>query len=622
MMKRFAAATLALYLAAVSLSPAAYDPSWSKSQCDIYSFHGLGERYVYGGNKGWLDNDTWDDPAVEGVDCASYVCRCLALPEYVAESTPAPYPYTTVHFYAGVANTTQVTSINELEKWDLWVYTVGSNRHTGLFKEYSGSYIITREARSADKGVIEGRFSKQYLIDMDTRYWRRENWSSSAPQLPTVQTAPATDISHSSATLNAVIVSEGDSAIDQTRFDWGTTEACSDGWITGILSPDDTFHGTLTGLEHSTMYYFKASAHNSNGWSSGAVMNFNTGFINTGPVLYVDQSAAGSNNGSQWTDAYTDLQTALASAALPEYAEDCTIYIAQGTYTPGNDLSDRFTLPENTAVYGGFHSGGCDFANRNPALYKTTLSGRIDETRHNRTAIVMGDNSLLDGVEVSNSSEYGVYAADANFVMDHCTVTRHDGVGIYVENATPVIKNCIVSKSAQGITILNPIESPSIFNCTIVQNDEYGVSFSDNHNSVGDPNDLDYPDIQNSIVYYNNGMQLVGLNPDRVAAYSCIQDCNELPGTTNINDAPQFAYADANDIPLIGNYHLVYNSPCKNMGNPNHNNDNVGLFDMDKLERIVNDCVDIGADEIDCADVSNPLDLNADGFVNLYEFNK
>ncbi|MHC5083242.1 MAG: hypothetical protein ACYTET_04805, partial [Planctomycetota bacterium] len=37
---------------------------------------------------------------------------------------------------------------------------------------------------------------------------------------------------------------------------------------------------------------------------------------------------------------------------------------------------------------------------------------------------------------------------------------------------------------------------------------------------------------------------------------------------------------------------------------------------------IVNDCVDIGADEIDCADVSNPLDLNADGFVNLYEFNK
>ena len=32
-------------------------------------------------------------------------------------------------------------------------------------------------------------------------------------------------------------------------------------------------------------------------------------------ILYVDDSATGSNNGSTWTDAYRDLQTALAAAA-------------------------------------------------------------------------------------------------------------------------------------------------------------------------------------------------------------------------------------------------------------------------------------------------------------------
>ena len=436
---------------------------------------------------------------------------------------------------------------------------------------------------------------------------------SSAPQLPTVQTVAATDISYSSATLNAAIVSDGNSVIDQMRFDWGTTESCSDGWTTGTLSPADTFSYTLTGLDLSTPYYFMASAHNIAGWNSGEILSFNTDSI-----LYVDQSATGSNNGIQWTDAYTDLQEVLARAAEPDCEENYTIYVAQGTYNPGNYVYSCFTLPEENSIYGGFRSGGCDFADRNPALYKTILSG----AGRNRTVIMMGDNSLLNGVAVTDSFEYGIYGANANFLLDHCTVTEHEGFGIYAENATPVIKNCIVSNSAQGIKILNPIEPPIIFNSTIVMNNDYGVSFSDNHNSEGDPNYLDYPDIQNCIVYYNSGVQVAGFNPDMVAAYCCIQDCNEPQGTTNINDAPQFAYADANNIPVKGNYHLVYNSPCKDMGNPNHNNDNFGFFDMDQLDRIVNYCVDMGADEIDCEDVSNPLDWNADGLINLYEFSK
>jgi hypothetical protein len=43
---------------------------------------------------------------------------------------------------------------------------------------------------------------------------------------------------------------------------------------------------------------------------------------------------------------------------------------------------------------------------------------------------------------------------------------------------------------------------------------------------------------------------------------------------------------------------------------------------MDDDGRVANSRVDIGADEVDCEDVSNPLDWDADGLVNLKEFSK
>jgi len=84
---------------------------------------------------------------------------------------------------------------------------------------------------------------------------------------------------------------------------------------------------------------------------------------------------------------------------------------------------------------------------------------------------------------------------------------------------------------------------------------------------------------------------------------------------------PCFAYTDPN------NLHLAYNSPCKDMGNPVHTFEDVGLYDIDGEERIVDVRVDIGADEIDSCDddlseddIYHPRDWNADGSVNMEEF--
>jgi hypothetical protein len=117
---------------------------------------------------------------------------------------------------------------------------------------------------------------------------------------------------------------------------------------------------------------------------------------------------------------------------------------------------------------------------------------------------------------------------------------------------------------------------------------------------------------------------LAGLNPDAVAYNCCIQDCNEL-NTTNINDEPGFAYTtEPNNLPVVGNYHLAWNSPCVDTGDSDEYTDEL---DMDGEPRIDGTSVDRGADEA-CScdqdltedDIFNLQDWNADGLVNLEEF--
>ena len=64
---------------------------------------------------------------------------------------------------------------------------------------------------------------------------------------------------------------------------------------------------------------------------------------------YVKYNASGNSDGSSWTDAFTDLQSALAISTYND-----TIFVAAGTYKPGTSTSDRFTLPVGGIILGGF----------------------------------------------------------------------------------------------------------------------------------------------------------------------------------------------------------------------------------------------------------------------------
>jgi uncharacterized repeat protein (TIGR01451 family) len=397
-------------------------------------------------------------------------------------------------------------------------------------------------------------------------------------------------------------------------------------------------------------------------------------------TIYVDKFAMGANSGLNWENAYNSLDDALTQARESVCVTNFTILVAQGTYAPIN-ATNGFVLPSGCSVFGGYPTGGGDVAS--PKKYETVLTGLIDEETISATGVTMGNDTILDGFTIANAFDYNIYGSGVDFTVSHCTITEclfgygisafngnvtvqwcnirsngtdglyHEGeeftltvdnshsmrngeYGIRTIGSTLALKNSIVSESdmtkkgREGIYIENPTYQPKIFNATIANNKAQGIHFEDDADASGDPNNLDYPDLQNSIVFFNNGggSQLSGINPDLHANFCCIEDCNNVPGTTNFSNEPEFAYTvDPNGMPDPNNYHLSATSVCIDRANPDPAMGYELQVDYDNEIRQYGGAVDVGADEVyNCndeylsqADVFNALDFDADGIVGLTE---
>ncbi len=93
-----------------------------------------------------------------------------------------------------------------------------------------------------------------------------------------------------------------------------------------------------------------------------------------GGIIYVDQGATGSEDGSTWENAFTDLQDALQVAVAPQQ-----IWVAGGIYRP-TSTSDRtisFVLKSGVHIFGGFYGAETDIDQRIPDATPTVLSGDL-----------------------------------------------------------------------------------------------------------------------------------------------------------------------------------------------------------------------------------------------------
>lgn len=179
-------------------------------------------------------------------------------------------------------------------------------------------------------------------------------------------------------------------------------------------------------------------------------------------IIYVNQQASSGGNGISWTGAYQKLESALATAQAGD-----EIWVARGTYTPGSERSDTFSIDRSVSIYGGFVGDESSLDERNWQENLTILSGELGEAGRSYH-VVSADveaGAVIDGVIIQDGDTRGAAGGS------------DDGAGIYNRQAL-TLRNSIVRDNVSaddGGGIRNDGEL-TIINSSITDNTAIGTS--------------------------------------------------------------------------------------------------------------------------------------------------
>ena len=210
-----------------------------------------------------------------------------------------------------------------------------------------------------------------------------------------------------------------------------------------------------------------------------------------------------------------------------------------------------------------------------------------------------GPDSVLAGLHLNGS--WGVYCNGSGPTIRNCYIHRNTGgggvIGIFVTatgTPAPVIANNWIKGPYWWGIIMESTSSGQFINNLVQDTTTYGVDIRSTAVEVAN----------NTIVNNNRGIagaaglvvrnSIIWDNTDGVVGsgmtfeYSCIQE--SVTGSNNIFTDPLFMNA------AQGNYHLQMNSPCRDMGDDSLTYN--GQFDIDGQPRVLDDRVDMGADEV------------------------
>lgn len=215
-------------------------------------------------------------------------------------------------------------------------------------------------------------------------------------------------------------------------------------------------------------------------------------YLNAQTTYHVKANASGLNNGTNWVDAFTDLQSALAVAVSGDQ-----IWVAQGTYKPtaGTDRSISYILPSGVQLLAGFPNvGNPTMANREASTNQTILSGDIgtigtytDNTITILKASRSSANTLIDGFIIENA--FADSAWGGGLLIDNkgytSPLTRND---LHVKDCIFRNHNGYVGVAIHmtaGTTNGDNTNAPIIEGCTFINNTaNYGLNLGTGFGSI------------------------------------------------------------------------------------------------------------------------------------------
>ena len=346
-------------------------------------------------------------------------------------------------------------------------------------------------------------------------------------------------------------------------------------------------------------------------------------------ILFVNKNASGGDgSGSSWANAVTELaEASLWANSIHDVAWQTSplqIWVAAGTYTPGTEQTDSFTIPSNVTVLGGFNGTETSAEERNWAENPTILSGDLngsgtENPGDSHTIVTMlGDNAEINGFYIQwgfaddstdNSqpaigrSGAGVYNNGDNRIYN-CSIrsniadTTDDpeigiGAGLVSFGGTLDIINCLFNSntaSANGGAISAESGTINLINCTIDNN---------NANKGGGVHFFNGSINATNTIFTNNSGTNGNINDDGGVGTGTGNYCLFYNATTgNDGNLPPNITGNNNientDPSYTNGYQVVYSSPVTDAGD---NTANPLSLDLNAQNRISNTTIDIGAYE-------------------------
>lgn len=127
-------------------------------------------------------------------------------------------------------------------------------------------------------------------------------------------------------------------------------------------------------------------------------------------IIYVDKGVIdGNKDGTNWENAYKNLDNALEAASLSDGGDQ--IWIAKGNYFPKNNTLNSFNLPSNSIIIGGFSGKESSIEERDLSSNITTLSGN-KLTQHLMLASGV-DSVSINGITIHGGKATGSIEEDS-----------------------------------------------------------------------------------------------------------------------------------------------------------------------------------------------------------------